>query len=188
MTVDPDQVSGLERVSRFHFFRLFLTSLAIYLGVNYYYSEKQRLPEPVTTYQSLDGALNGSLPQHDYAKLTIEDRAGPYDPVKSGNTFLGYVAAEADVLVKDNEQTGYILRGQVYNKVGRKIGKLVGGWTGYEIRSLDDKKLGTFDGERLITPEGSLIAKRGPKTAVIIDPMMNITGIITSYDFSRGKL
>ncbi len=189
MPIDADSIDGLTRESKFHTFRFILTMVLAYFAVNWYLKKStEQLKEPVSAYSSLEEAVSNHVPRYEYSTITIQDQLGSYDPVFSGKQLIGYVHESAEMLLHENKEIGYIVSGMVYNTSGRKVAKLVSSRDGYGVYSFGGKKLGVLSEQKLISPSGSVFGVIGPKTAVLIDNADNITGIITSYDYSRKNL
>ncbi len=185
--VDADQVEGGEKKSRFHLLKFLLTGLLLLWGFQLLTQpKKEETPtETMTVYRSLDQALAASLPEYDYSSLKINDQSGRYDPVTKETLFLGYVHDDAERIIHEGKDVGYIISGAVYNKIGKKIGRLVSGHQGQEIYSFENKKWGMISGSSVYGLDGTLLGTMGSKAAIIMDSSSSLTGIITQYDFSR---
>lgn len=188
--VDADQVEGGEKKSRFHLLKFLFTGLLLLWGFQLLTQpRKEETPtETVTVYHSLDQAFSQSLPEHEYQSIKIKDQSGKYDPVTKGDIFLGYVHDDAEVLINEGKEVGYIISGAVYNKPGKKIGRFVSGRHGQELYSFENKKWGIFSQNKLISLDGTVMGTVGSKAAVLMDSSSTLTGIIVSYDFSRKNL
>jgi len=188
--VDAEQIVGGEKKSRFHLLKfLFVGFVALWGFQLLAQPRKQETPtETVTAYKSLDDALSSSLPEYEYSAVTLEDQSGKYDPVTKGNLFLGYVHDDAESIIHEGKDVGYIISGAVYNKIGKKVGRVVSGRSGMEIRSFENKKWGTLSQNKVYALDGTLLGTVGSKAVVLMDSSATLTGIIMGYDFSRKNL